>query len=815
MTPRDLSYALRRLARSPGFTAVAVLSLSLGIGANTAIFSLVNAVLFRGLPVEDPEELVEVYTSEDTGFLYSTTSYPDYTDLRANNDAFSGVVATRTFLARVDRGDRPASAFGELVSWDYFQTLGVPLALGRPFLAEEDATPGTHAVTILGYRAWVDEHGADPEVLGMTVYLNGRPYTVVGVAPESFTGSLSVLVTSFYVPLMMTNELMGSPGLDQLARRNSRSLFVKARLGPGVSVEQANASVEALSRGLEEQYPATNTERIMSVLPSADVALHPIVDRALVPVAGLLLAVVGLVLLIACVNLASFLLARAEDRRKEIAVRLAIGASRGALIRQLMVETTLLALLGGLVGVVIAKWTLDVLMRFQPPIPVPVSLDIGLDSTVLLFTAGVSLLAGAVFGLAPALQATNLDVAPTLKSEASGTAKPGRFNLRNVLVVVQVAFSFVLLIGAGLFVRSLQKAQAIDTGFDIGPAAIVWPMPELSGYETLEEQFLLMRTLEERLREHPLLDRVAQADRLPLGSSVQTESYLLPGVPSSLPQGDHNIDNANVSPSYFQTMGVAIVRGRAFTDDDLVGDRVAIVSEAFVQTFYPGQDVLGMRFGFPASLTEARIVGVARDTKVRTLGEAPRPYVYRPTPDDFFLGMQLIVRGNGSGPELLAAAREVIDQVDPDLILFEAKTMDEHLALMLFPPRMAALLLSVFGGLALLLSAIGIYGVVSYAVARRTRELGIRMSLGATARDVVAMAVGGGMRLVLIGGLVGIVLAATVTWLISGFLFGISATDLATFVAIPMLLSLVALIAAWVPANRAAAVDPVRALRSE
>jgi hypothetical protein len=251
--PRDLSYALRRLARSPGFTAVAVLSLALGIGANTAIFSLVNAVLFRGLPVEAPEELVEVYTSEDTGFPYSTTSYPDYADLRANSDAFSGVVATRTFLARVERGDRPASAFGELVSWDYFQTLGVRLALGRPFLAEEDATPGTHAVTILGHRAWVDEHGADPEVLGRTVHLNGRPYTVVGVAPESFTGSLSVLVTGFYAPLMMTNELMGSPGLDQLARRNTRSLFVKARLRPGVSVEQANASVVSLSRGLEEQ----------------------------------------------------------------------------------------------------------------------------------------------------------------------------------------------------------------------------------------------------------------------------------------------------------------------------------------------------------------------------------------------------------------------------------------------------------------------------------------------------------------------------------------------------------------------------------
>lgn len=812
---RDVTYALRRLTRSPGFTAVAILSLALGIGANTAMFSVVNAVLLRGTPAAEPHRMVEVYTSEADGFAYSTTSHPDYVDLRGGTEVFESVVATRSAIARVERDGRAEVAMGELVSWDYFQTLGLDMALGRPFLEEEDRTPGTHPVVVLGHRFWTDRYGADPDVLGRTLHLNGRPFTVVGVAPEAYRSNFSVLVSSFFTPHMMTNEVMAGSDLDQLGRRGSRSLFVKARLRPGVAVAQADAAVEALSRGLAEEYPDTNTERIMSVLPSSDVAVHPLVDRALVPVAGLLLGVVGLVLLIACANLASFLLARAEDRRKEIAIRLALGAGRTALVRQLLVETVLLASLGGAVGVLVAGWTLDLVMAFQPPIPVPLALDIGLDGTVLAFTAGVSLLAGLAFGLAPALQATDPDVAPTLKNEGIGAGRSGRPRLRNALVVSQVAFSFVLLIGAGLFVRSLQKAQAIDPGFYTGPAALVWPMPELSGYETREEQGQLMRLLEEGFQAHPLIDQVARTDRVPLGAAIQTERYLLPGVPSNKPDGDHDIDNTVVAPGYFETMEVDIVRGRAFADTDRLGEPVAIVSEAFVQRYYPGRDVLGMTLGRPGRDGGYRIVGVARDTKVRTLGEEPRPYVYVASREGFVVDMQFVVRGRASAPELLAAAREVIDAVDPDLVLLEAKTMNEHLAIMLFAPRMAALLLSVFGGLALALSAIGIYGVVSYAVSRRTRELGIRMSLGATARDVVVMAVGGGMRLVAVGGAIGVVLAGGVTWALARFLYGISSTDVLTFVVIPVLLTGVALLAAFVPARRASAVDPVRALRSE
>jgi len=603
---------------------------------------------------------------------------------------------------------------------------------------------------------------------------------------------------------------MGSDSSGQLERRTSRSMFVKARLAPGATVEQANAALAAFSAGLAEQYPESNENRVMSALASGDVSLHPLVDRVLAPVAALLLGVVGLVLLIACANLASFLLARAEDRRKEIAVRLALGAGRGTLIRQLLLETMLLALMGGAAGLVLANWTLGVLMSFQPPLPIPIDLDISLDRAVLLFTLGVSTVAGVVFGLVPALQATNPDVAPTLKDEGSGTARPGRFNLRNALVIAQVSFSFVLLIGAGLFVRSLQKAQNIDPGFYTGPAAMIWPDTDLSGNMSDEQRRVFYDAFEERLLAHPAIELVAMTDRLPLGAGVQTNGFILPGVPSETPDGDHDIDVALVTPSYFEAMEVPILTGRVFADSDVDGDLVIVVSEAFARRFYPGEDLIGRSIETPGG-TRLSIVGVAADTKVRTLGEAPRPYVYQLQGQRRVAGVQVLIRGQGTSAELLAAGEQVLRDLDPDMGVIDAKTMDEHLALMLFPPRMAALLLTVFGGLALTLAAIGIYGVVSHAVSRRTRELGIRMSLGATASDVVRMAIGGGMRLVIVGGAIGMVLAAAVTWAISGFLFGVQPTDIATFLAIPVLL----LFAAWIPAQRASRVAPLGALRSE
>ena len=810
----DLRLALRRLVKNPAFTFVAILSLALGIGANTAMFSVVNSFLLRELPLEDPGRVVELYTSDSGGALYATSSYPDLVDLRREVGAFEGVVGSRSFLARLERAGEAEVVFGELVSGDFFRVLGVPMALGRDFLPEEDRTPGTHPVVVLGHRSWLERYGADPEILGRDVRLNGRTFTVVGVAPEGFTGSIPVLATGFYAPFMMTQDLMGWDGRggETLERRGTRNLFVKARLAPGVTPEEANAQLEAFAQGVAEAHPETNEDRVYTAVPSEEVALHPFVDRILTPIAGLLLGVVGLVLLVACVNLASFLLARAEDRRREMAVRLALGAGRTALIRQLMVETTLLALVGGAAGWVAAQWTLDLVQAFRPPVPVPMDLVLGLDGRVLAFTAGVSLVAGLVFGLIPALQSTNPDLAPTLKDTGRGLAPRGR--VRDVLVGAQVALSFVLLIGAGLFLRSLYKAQAIDPGFDTGAAAVVWPMPGMSGYDSAEEIDVLYRMLGDQLRSQPEVRSLAMTDRVPLGSQVMNERYRIPGMPSEGPEGLWSIDKAHVLPGYFASMGVELLQGRDFEEADLQGDDVVVVSQTFARRFFPDGRAVG-RTVEDGGGNPLRIVGVAADTKVRSLGEEPRPYLYEIARAEAGLGLQLVVRGVGTSAELLALTRSVLEEVDPDLVLFEAKTMEEHLGFMLFAPRMAALLLGVFGGLALLLSAIGIYGVVSHAVARRTRELGIRMSLGATARDVVGEAVAGGLRPVAVGAAVGTLLAAALAGLLGDYLYGIAARDVGTFLAIALLLGAVALAAAWIPARAAARVDPVRALRTE
>ena len=809
----DLRYALRRLARSPGFTLVAVLSLALGIGANTAIFSIVNSLLLRGLPVESPEELVEIYQSEDD-YAYLTLSYPDFADMRDSNEVFSDVAAYYLFMAMTDQDDGADAQLRqmEVVTGNYFSMLGVRPAVGRGFLPEDDVTPGTHPVLVLGHRYWQSAFGGDPAVVGRSVRLNGHLFTVVGVAPESFKGMYPGLIPDFYVPMMMADVLEFASG-SRFERRGSRNLFAKGRLRPGVSVEQAEAAVLAISTALAEKYPDTNDGRLMTVLATDDVSVHPFVDKALVPVAGLLLTVVGLVLLIACANLASFLLARAADRQKEIAVRLALGAKRSTLVRQLLTETLLLAVLGGAAGIVVAQWTITALLSFQPPIPIPISLDITIDRQVLFFTGGISILAGMFFGLLPALQSTKPDVAPTLRDEGRTTGSKGRFSLRNTLVVAQVALSLVLLIGAGLFVRSLQKAQSIDLGFYSGPAAIAWPNFEMSGLSEAEG-LVFQDVFKKRLLAIPGVTHVTMASRIPLGANIRVTSIVPEGVDLPPDRDGFDIDITSVGADYFEAMDVPLVRGRGF----LAGDTpeapyVVVVSEAFARRFWPDQEPVGRTV--QSRDVDYEVVGVARDTKVRTLGEGPRPYIYFSANQQYDPTLMYLVRGRGSADQMVGEARAAIKELRSGMVILDIMTMDEHLAFMLFPPRMAALLLSVFGGLALLLSAVGLYGLVSYAVARRTREVGIRMSLGADAVSVVRMVVGGGMRLVAVGSVIGLAVAAAVTWLISNYLYGIEATDVATFVGIPTLLAGVAFVAAYVPARRASRVNPVDALRTE
>ena len=809
---RDLRYALRRLARAPGFSAVAVLSLALGIGANTAMFSIVNAVLIADPPFEDPSSLAEVYTSDSGSTLYGTWSYPDIVDLRERSaGVFEEITAARTFIAAGGDPSDPTVVVGEAVTPNHFTMLGVPMAAGRPFGPGEDGPSGSSPSVILNHGTWVREFGADPSVIGRTYRLNQLDYEIVGVAPKWYSGSFPAYHTQVFVPMNMVQTVMGLLGeSDPLEARGNRSTFVRARLAEGMTVPQANAWLQSFAAGLEEAYPTTNRDRIYTAMALEDVIVHPIVDRALVPVAGFLMAIVGLVLLIACMNLASFLLARAEQRRREIAVRLSLGAGRGSLVRQLLVETLLLGALGGMGGIMIARWTVDALVSIRPPIPVPLNLDFPIDGNVLAFTLGISVLAGVLFGLVPALQATKPKLASTLREEGGAVTGSGR--MRGILVVGQVSLSVVLLVGSALFMRSMLNAQGADPGFHHGDAAIIWPQLDLSGM-TEEEGRAFWETLDARLLATPGVTHVGRTDMMPLGLGMQTTTVTIPGMTGERNDGDFEIDYAWSSIGFLDALDVEVLQGRDFVEtDDEGGPTSMMVSRAFERRFFP-DGAVGRTLDTGSGTRT--IVGIVDDVKVRTIGEDPRPRMYFPATDRYLDGMQVLVRGTASSAELQRIAVDVAREVDPRVVLLDQRTMAEHLAVHLYPPRMAALLLSVFGGLALLLAAIGIWGVVSHAVARRTREVGIRVSMGATGGSIIRLLVGGGMRVVLAGMVIGLGLAAGAALLVRGFLYDVSTFDAVSFVGIPVLLGAVALGAAWLPARRAASVDPVRALRAE
>jgi predicted permease len=806
----DLRYAVRRLLSNPGFTLVAALIMALGIGANSAIFSVVNAVLLRPLPVESPGELVEIYTQEEEDDFPITQSYPDYLDIRARDDLFSGVAAYTLSFFGLSHGARSEAVFGEAVSGDYFQVLGVQAARGRVFIPGEDDAPGAPPVAVVSHALWRRRFGADPGAIGQTIALGGRSFEIVGVLRPQFKGLLVGFASEIWVPLT------SSPESDRLETRGSRWLQVKGRLRRGVGLEEVRAGLHVLARQLAEAYPETNEDRAFVVIPTSDVRLHPEIDRAMMPAAALLMVVVALVLLIACTNLANLLLARGLARRKEVAIRLAMGAKRLRLVRQLLTESMLLALLGGALGLLVAYWTAGFLVSFRPPLPFSITLDLGVDGRVLGFTLLITVLTGLAFGLVPALQATKPQLVPALKDEVAGLRLRGRrLNLRNSLVVVQIAVSLVLLIGAGLFMRSLVKAQEIDPGFERERVAILGVSAELNNY-TREQGEEFLRNLMERTRSLPGVESVALANRLPLGYSIQiTEIY--PEGSEFLPDEAPETDFTTVSPGYFETLGVPLLRGRDFSEQDHAeAPRVVIVSEAAARRFWPGQDAVGQRLRLHSADGSVRtVIGVARDTKVRTLGEAPRPYVYEPFQQTYDSWMFLLVRTSGDPRAILAGLRHEVMALDETMPIMELKTMGEHLSIMLFPPRMGGILLAVFGALGVLLATVGLYGVVAYGVSRRTHEVGIRIALGARRTDVVYLVLRQALAVVVVGTGIGLALAFVATQPLAGLLYGTSASDPLTFAGVTLLLAAVAVAASLVPALRAARVDPAIALRYE
>ncbi|HEX7049885.1 MAG TPA: ABC transporter permease [Longimicrobiales bacterium] len=818
----DLRYTLRGLARNPGFAVVAVLTLGLGIGANSAIFSVVNAVLLRPPPqVREPERLVQLYTSDYSGPLYGASSYPDYEAFRDGADAFSGLAAYGFRPVQLAIGDRAELTAGELVSGNYFSVLGVTPAVGRLILPSDDDVPGRAPVAVISYTVWQRSFGLNPDVVGRTVRLNGQPYTIIGVAPPGFAGSTRPLAAGVWVPMAMADRLTGQSGDDSLLEeRGSRWLGVIGRLADGATLERAQAQVTTLAAGLHARYPGAWTDvreatRRVTLLPEPETRVPPAARGAVLGFVGMLMGVVGLVLLIACANVANLLLARATQRRREIAIRLAVGAGRGRLVRQLLTESLVLALLGGGAGLLIALWLTDLLTGFQPPLPLPIALDVGLDGRVVSFALAVSVLTGIIFGLVPALEASRPELVPALKDE-SGAARVGgrRPWLRSALVVGQVAVSLVLLIGAGLFVRSLRNAAAVDLGFDPEGVLLATLMLDLEGYTPAEGRVFYTRLLE-RVEALPGVESAAVAEVVPLMiGNQQRRSVSIEGYEPA-PGEDMEFDFNGVSAGYFELMRMPLARGRGFTAEDREGaPLVVVVNETFARRFWPGEDPIGKRLSYRRDAF-AEVVGVVRDAPVRSRAEPQRAQFFIPHAQDYRGNMMLHVRTAGDPAALAPAVRGAVRELDADLALLNVTTLEQAVGGSLLPQRAAAALLGGFGSLAVLLAMIGLYGVMAYAVASRTREVGIRMALGARGPDVVRMIVGRGMGLVALGLGLGLLAAVAVTRLASQFLFDVSATDPASFTAAAVALAAVALVAAYLPARRAARVDPIVALRNE
>ena len=834
---QDVKFGARTLLKNRGFTLAAVLTLALGIGANTSIFSLVNAVLLRPLPVHEPERLVYVFDGTRAN-PYNVSSYPDYLDYRDRNGVFSELAAYASITLSLNSDDRPDVISGLIVTGNYFDVLGVRAQAGRTFLPEEDTTPGGHPVAVISHGLWQSRFAGDVHVAGRQLLLNGHQFTIVGVAPAGFDGAELGQKNDIYVPMAMQalvrpprGGYSGEMNPDLLSRRGPRWLSMVGRLKPGVSVEQAQAAQGALAAQLAEAYPDTNREQIATVSPVGKG--DPTQRGTLLSVAGLLLAVVGLVLLIACANVANLQLARAASRRKEISVRLALGASRGRLVRQLLTESVLLALLGGAFGLLLAVWLVRFAQAYTPPGNFfPVAFVFDLDHNVLGFTLLLSVVTGLVFGITPALQASKPDLVIALKGEAAlvpGASGRGarHFTLRNLLVVAQVALSLVLLISAGLFLRSLQQAQRIDPGFD---TAHVLTMPlniNLLRYTKAQGQEFYRRVLE-HVEGLPGVQSATLTRTPPLSgasrqSTVTVAGQEPPGRSSSSEStgggGEGIADNITLSSpvalNYFRTLGIPLLRGRDFNAQDREGaPGVVIVNETFARRYFPGQDAVGQR----VSLNGAQgpwleVVGLARDGKYITLGEAPAPFLYQPLAQRHESGMVLLVRSGGDPSALAPAVRREVQTIERNLPLTNARTMEELLNTSLFPARMGAVLLGAFGLLALLLASVGLYGVMAYSVSRRTREIGIRMALGARGGDVLRLVLRESMALVAVGVALGLLAALAATRTLAGFLYGINPADPAAFIAIAILLAVVGLAASLIPARRAAKVDPLVAFR--
>jgi len=810
-THDSLRLALRSVTKRPLFSGVIILTLGLAIGANSAMFSLIDASLLRPLDVERPAELLDIYTTDSASRGLGSTSYPDFAFLRDNARGVADVFGYSGLMTTIT-GGKPEVVFGELVSGNYFAVTRAKLALGRGFSTEDDRAPGASPVVVISDRLWRRRFAADPAVVGKSITLNGHPFTVIGVAAPEFTGLLFRAISSeLWAPAMM----MGQLRTNQLANRDERWMFVKARLAPGTTAKRATETFSALGARLAATYPETNRRRTFATRRTTDVMVHPDGDRAIFPAALGLLAAVGFVVLIAATNVGNLMFARAASRQREIAIRLALGASRRQLVTQLLIESSLLATIGGALGLGLAFLFSRLLVAFHPPIPVPISLHVGVDARVVAFTTLVTAFAAVIFGLLPALQASRPSLTTALAgARASLTRRSRLLRLRNAFLVPQMALSVVLLVVAGLFTRSVMNAGAVDPGFDIDHTAMISLSLNLDGYDSTRARAFYQDLA--RRAESNGIRSLSVVDRIPLDLYGNQSAAIR--VASSVAGGGEEtrvVQFAGVDARYFQTIGIPVVRGAAFTDSDVRSRApIAIVSETMARRLWANAEAVGQTLRLDDGRA-LRVVGVARDAKVQSLGEAPQPLFYRPIEPNYAKLLRTIVRSSDNPSVVVEMLRREVAALDPNVAIFESTTMTSHLGVMLFPYRAAAMLSAVLGAFGLLLSSVGLFGVVAFSVARRTREFGIRLALGSTSRGVVHMVLREQVRVIALSIGLGLALALGAARLLSSVVFGIGWADPVTLVVVVAGLAGVALVSSYVPAARATLVNPVVALREE
>jgi predicted permease len=805
---QDLRYGARTLRKSTGFTTVALVTLALGIGANVVIFSLISTFLLRPLPIRHPEQVWAIHQGKQNDPSYSQSmSYPNYKDLRDRDQVLTGMAVCRFDPMSLSHNGRNERVWGYLVSENYFDLLGVRPALGRTFLPEEGRAPNAAPVVVLNYRTWQRRFGADPAIVGNSITINGRTFTVVGVASPEFTGTESVFTPEFWIPSMMQEWIEGDNGLMS---RGDGQWLAFGRLKPGVTPQQAQAGLNSVAQQLGKEYPGSDDGLALRLTPPG--LVEPDLRNAVIAFSLALSLMVGLVLAITCTNLASLLLASGAHRRKEIAVRLAIGATRLRVTRQLLTESLLLSGLGAALGLLLGAFLIQLAKAAVPALDFALTLDLRVDWRVISFVVVLALLTAIAFGLFPALYASRQDLLGTLKDElTSGRRRSG---LRGGLVAMQVALSSILLVTAGLTVRSLQHTQALGPGFDPNHALTLSVDLGLQGYDEARGRNFYQQLLQ-TTRAFPGVEYAGLIRSLPLGLDYSTTGVYPDGRPEPHANEMPSACYENISPGYFSAMGIPLLAGRDFSDADTArSSGVAIINETLAEQFWPGENPIGKRLrSGNTGANPLEVVGVAKNGKYQTLGELPSLIVYYPISQVYSSNAALVARTSLDPKSLIASVRNEVSKLDPNLPVYEAKTLQEHMNLPLFPLHAAAVAVGSFGLLAMILAAIGIYGLMAYSVAQRTQEIGIRMALGARARDVWAMVLRQGLIIVAVGITFGLLGAIALSKIVASLLYGVSATDPLAFAMSLLLLAAVALVACFFPARRATKVDPVSAIK--